>query len=127
MENIWYIHLNYLIILVAFIAYFKHYSKEKLDECKKINEECENKYTALSKYVNKEFIKIKFEFNNKPKYSVGENIKDYIVLFVGVEESVNIIGYSTPKYSYYNNYEVFDKVKKVKATYCEKDFLKMVG
>lgn len=125
-QYFWYMLWTYLFSMIIVGGFFGNRVKSLDKDLAKQKEDYEKKNTALSIHFNKELVKLKFEFNNKPKYAIGQNINDFIILFVGVEEMVTIIGYDRECYSYYNRYEVFNTVKKTKQFISEQDLLKLV-
>jgi len=128
MEQImWYFLASYILSLIIISGFFGNRVNGLDKDLEKQKEYFEKKNTELSIYFNKELLKLKFEFNNKPKYAVGDTINDFIILFVNVEEQVSVIGYDRECYTYYNRYEVLNTVEKTKHFYSENDLLKKVG
>lgn len=126
-QYFWYMLWTYILSLIIISGFFGGRVSGLDKDLVKQKEYFEKKNTELSIHFSKELLKLKFEFNNKPKYAIGDTVNDFVILFVNIEEHVTIIGYDREFYTYYNRYEVFDTVKKTKQFYSEKDLLKKVG
>lgn len=127
-QYFWYMIWTYVFGLFVFGVLFRSYVKNTTKELKDQKTDYENKITALSVHFRSELVKLRFELNNKPKYSVGEKLLNdyYIVLWFGIgdlrEEGHS--GYIAN--CFYNKYEVFIAEKKTKVFISEKNLEELI-
>lgn len=127
-QYFWHILWTYAFGLFIIGTLFRSYVKNITKELKDQKADYENKITALSVNFRSDLVKLRFELNNKPKYTVGDKLLNdyYIVLWFGIgdlrEEGHS--GYITN--CFYNKYEVFIAEKKTKVFISEKNLEELI-